>query len=67
MDYTDLGPAMALSYAEEQGKKAQRQASELAVRVRRLERLFVLATMGGKDAQAETNGILRDLIKDAGS
>ena len=36
-----MGRAMALSYAEEQGKKAQRQAGDLAVRLAKLEDAFV--------------------------
>lgn len=62
-----MGRAMGEAYAREAGLEAQRQNATLAQRVARLERLFVLATMGGKDAAAETNKILQQLIKDAGA
>lgn len=62
-----LGEAMALAAVDGRAKAAQQQNAELFKRVARLERLFVLATMGGKDAAAETNKILQSLIKDAGA
>lgn len=55
-----MGRAMALSYAEEQGKKAQRQAAALEVRVGRLERAIESLAMAANRAGAN-DSIMREL------